>query len=77
MSKINVEFLTRKYEMCETVYNMEKKHTQIVLAEIPLNKRASFGLPKMERAYICSDVGSSNWYPVLGRNLRPATIFEK
>jgi hypothetical protein len=75
--KINADFLTRKFEMCETVYNMETKRIQIVLAEIPLNKRAGFGLPKMERAYICSDRGSNNWSAVPGKNLRPATVFEK
>lgn len=77
MPKINVNFLSRKFEMCELVYNTEKKRTQIVLAEIPLCKRESFGMPKMERAYICSERESNTWTVESGKNLRPATVFEK
>ena len=77
MSKINVNFTARKFEMCELVYNMEKKCTQIVLSEIPFSKRVNFGLPKTERAYICSERESTNWTVESGKNLRPATIFEK
>lgn len=75
MPKIN--FLTRKFEMCEIVYNTEKKRTQIVLSEIPLAKRANFGLPKTERSYLCGERDSNAWCVESAKNLRPATIFEK
>ena len=75
MAKMN--FMVRKFEMCELVYNTEKKRTQIVLSEIPLSKRANFGLPKSERAYICGERESNIWTVESGKNLRPATVFEK
>lgn len=72
-----INFLTRKFEMCEIVYNMEKKRTQIVLSEIPLAKRANFESPKTERAYICGERDSNIWSVEFAKNLRPATVFEK
>ena len=75
MPKINL--LTRKFEMCEIVYNTEKKRTQIVLSEIPLAKRANFESPKTERCYLCSERDSNTWSVESAKNLRPATVFEK
>ena len=77
MSKIKVNLFTRKFEMCELVYNMEKKRTQIVLAKIPFCKRGNFGVPKLERAYICGERDSNSWTVESVKNLRPATVFEK
>ena len=77
MPKFKVDFLTRKYEMCELVYNTEKKRTQIVLSDIPIYRRKNFGLPRMERAYICGERDSNAWCVESAKNLRPATIFEK
>lgn len=76
-SKIKAIFDTRRFEMCELVYNMEKKCTQIVLSEVPYDKKENFGLQKFERAYICSERGSNNWTVEYAKNLRQATVFEK
>ena len=72
-----LESMTREYEVCETVYNKEKKEVQVVLSLVPPEKREAFGMPKRERCYICGKLGEQTWTVESGKNLRPATIFEK
>lgn len=75
--KPNFDFLTRDYEMLETVYNTQKNVTQFVLAKIPFNRRTEFGVPKTKKAYICGQLGTNTWTIEFQENLRPATIFER
>ena len=77
MKKNNADIFARKFEMFETVYNVEKKCLQMVLSEIPINKRSECGLPKLKRAYIVTTPGTYVWSIESGEALRPATIYER
>jgi hypothetical protein len=70
-------FNSRKYEMFERVYNVEKDELQTVISEIPCDKRKECRIPITKRGYICTKVGTNIWSIELGTNLRPATVFEK
>lgn len=72
-----LDFFARDYEVLETVYNKEKKVTQFVLAKIPFNRKTELGIPKMKKAYFCSEFGTNTWTVEMSENLRPATIFER
>lgn len=69
--------LSREFEVCETVYNKEKKIVQVVLSLVPPDKRKAFGMPRGERCYICGKLGEQTWTVEAGKNLRRTTIFEK
>lgn len=70
-------FFTHKFDMFELVYNTKKGTLQMILAEIPFNKRHVCGISKMKRSYICTVPRSNEWTIELGEDLRPATIFER
>ena len=76
--KINMGgMFARKFDSFELVYNTKKNIVQMVLAEVPFNKRAECGMPKMKRSYICSTPKGHEWEFELAENLRPTTIFER
>jgi hypothetical protein len=77
MKSNKTNIFARKFDMLEPVYNTKKNELQIVLAEIPYNKRNECGVPKMKRAYICTKPKSDVWTIELSEDLRPATIFER
>lgn len=67
----------RKFDVFEMVYNTKKNVIQMVLAEVPMDKRTECGMPKMKRCYICSTPRGREWDFELAENLRPTTIFER
>ena len=69
--------LTPDREMLDPVFNTEKNICQLVLAKIPMNKKVKLGLPKMKKAYFCTEPGKTNWTIEFAENLRTATIFEQ
>ncbi len=76
--KINMSSVfARRFDMFELVYNTRKNTLQMVLAEVPADKRTECGMPKMKRCYICSTPKGHEWEFELAENLRPATIFER
>ena len=76
MQTKKVDIFTRKYDMCDFVYNKAKQKVQIVLARIPLDKKEFYNVPKLKDAYICSDTDVRTWDLELGENLRPATLYD-
>ena len=75
-NKVNNIF-ARKFDMFELVYNTKKGELQMVLAEIPMNKRKECGVSRMKRSYICTVPKTNIWTIEQGEDLRPATIFER
>ena len=76
--KINMKSVfAPKFEMFQLVFNVKKNKLQMVIAEVPMNKRTECGMPKMKRCYICSEPKEHSWEFELAENLRPATIFER
>lgn len=73
--KLKFDIFANKFEMADIVYNTKKKKIQMVLSEIPLNKRELFGMPKMKRCYIVSTDGGG-WTVESSEDLRHATVSE-
>lgn len=73
----NIDIFTRKYKTLDVVKNIEDGRILIVLSEIPFDAKDGFGVPKLKRAYICSETNRRNWTVEYGENLRIATIYDQ
>lgn len=80
MEKLNDKISTlfaRRFEMFELVYNTKKNELQMVITEIPADKRKECGASKLKRSYICTKPKTDVWTIELAEDLRAPTIFEK
>ena len=73
----NVDILAPKFKMFDIVFNTEKKRMQMVLCEVPFNMKDEVKVPRLKRAYICSEIDKRTWGVEMQENLRAATIYDK
>lgn len=73
----NYNVFVYNYGTFEEVKNVVKNEINVVILEIPRDKRKDFKMPEDARCYICSKPKSKEWFVELAENLRPLNNVDK
>ena len=73
----NYNTFVYNYGTFEEVKNIAKNEINVVILEIPRDKRKDFEVPEDVRCYICSKQRSKEWFVELAENLRPLNNVDK